>query len=85
MKTVIGVILLVLAGVLAIFQGAAMLEPSVVRIAYDPDPTLPGPPWQHHVKVLAAIALAAWAGIRFLRGGILDRLVRGRGITPAPR
>lgn len=38
-----------------------------------------------HALWFVAAALSGWAGARVLRDGYLDRLVRGRGLTPAPR
>lgn len=42
------------------------------------------PPWQFSISAVLVAALMGWLAVRLLRPGIVGRLVRGRGLTPAP-
>lgn len=85
MRTLLGLVLLTLAGVLGVLELTALVDPAGTSLANNADPFGPAPPWYVHAAwFLAVLALLVMA-LRLLNRGILGRLVRGRGFTPASR
>lgn len=83
MRTLLGLLLLTLAGGLLVLELVALADPAQTALATDGDPFAP-PPWYVHALWFAAIGATGWMAALLLRGGILGRLVRGRGLTPEP-
>jgi len=85
MRTLVGSCLLLFAFFLGMMEIAAITDPAQTALSNDADPYAPAPPWYEHAIWIVLVAVCAWAGVRLLNRGILGRLVRGRGFTPAPR
>ena len=85
MKTFVGLCLLLLAFFLGWMEVMAIVDPANVALANDSAPFAPPQPWYVHLLWIVVAVACAWAGTRLLNRGILGRLVRGRGLTPAPR
>lgn len=83
MRTLLGLILFTLAALLLVAE-LVMLDPAAAGLGNDADPYATQP-WYVHAGWFAAIGMMGWISIRLLNGGILGRLVRGRGFTPADR
>ena len=85
MRTLTGLVLLALAWLFGMMEMVALADPAGTSLANDAAPFGPAPPWYVHAgwiaAILAMVALSLW----LLNGGILGRLVRGRGLTPAER
>jgi hypothetical protein len=84
MRTFLGLIVLALAILLLSFELIALADPVGTQMANDADPFGPPPPWYVHAAWFAVIAVLGWASVRLLSPGIVGRLIRGRGLTPAP-
>lgn len=84
MRTLIGLILSVVAYGLLVFELGALADPFTARLGGLPTPLGRDPAWYQHALWLGAIVLMGWAGARLLDGGIVGRLVRGRGLVPGP-
>ena len=84
MRTFLGLILLAVAMLLLVMELAAIADPSLITMSNDADPFGPPEPWYVHAAWFGVIAITGWASARLLSGGILGRLVRGRGLTPEP-
>lgn len=85
MRTLTGLGMLGLAAIMGLLEVVALADPAGTRLANDGAPFGPPAPWYEHVLWIAVIAALAWGGVRLLNRGILGRLVRGRGLTPAER
>jgi hypothetical protein len=85
MKTLVGFCLLLLAFLLGVMEYVAIMDPAQTALANDGDPYAPPAPWYVHAAWFAVMGSMAAAGLWLLNRGILGRLVRGRGLTPAPR
>lgn len=85
MKTFVGFCLLLFAFFLGWMEFVAIVDPASTALANDADPYAPPQPWYVHAVWIAISIACAWAGTWLLNRGILGRLVRGRGLTPAPR
>jgi hypothetical protein len=85
MRTFVGLIMLGIALMLLAGEIAALADPVGTGLSNDAVPYGPTAPWYVHAGWFAVIALMGWASIRLLSRGILGRLVRGRGLTPAAR
>lgn len=84
MRTLIGLSLSVAAYMLLVFELSALADPFTARIGDVPGPLGREPAWWEHALWIGTLLLMGWAGARLLSGGILGRLVRGRGMTPEP-
>ena len=84
MRTFLGLILLAFTLLLLVSEIVALSDPAAITMTSDGDAFGPPEPWTAHARWFAIIALTGWASVRLLGGGILGRLVRGRGLTPAP-
>lgn len=84
MRTFFGLILLALAILLLSVEMIALADPVGTQMADDANPFGPPPPWYVHAAWFGVIAILGWASARLLSPGIVGRLVRGRGLTPAP-
>ncbi|HEX6041058.1 hypothetical protein [Longimicrobium sp.] len=85
MRTLTGLLLLMLAMLLGLVEAIALADPVGTRMANDAAPFGPAEPWYVHAAWIAVICLMTGVAARLLDGGIVGRLVRGRGLTPAPR
>ena len=83
MRTLIGLVFAVAACVMLTMELALLADPAGFWNAFNTFPFAPAP-WQAHAGVFAAAAILGWMATRLLSGGILGRLVRGRGLTPEP-
>jgi hypothetical protein len=86
MRTLTGLILLALAVSLLVAELFALVDPTLGLELDAPASTFVATaPWYVHAAWFAAAAALGWAAARLLNRGILGRLVRGRGFTPAER
>jgi hypothetical protein len=85
MRTFVGLILLGITLTLLVSELVALADPVGTGLSNDADPYGPPAPWYVHAGWFIVIALMGWVSMRLLNGGILGRLVRGRGFTPAER
>jgi hypothetical protein len=85
MRTLLGVVLFTVAGALCLLELAALADPAGTALANDASPFGPAPAWYVHAAWLVVVVALFIAAIRLLNRGILGRLVRGRGFTPAAR
>ncbi|HYW13985.1 MAG TPA: hypothetical protein VE871_18620 [Longimicrobium sp.] len=83
MRTLLGLVLFGLAFTLGLLVIMGLADPAGASMANDADPFGPVPPWYVPAAWLALALALLIAAIRLLNGGILGRLVRGRGLTPA--
>lgn len=85
MRTFFGLILLVLAVLALSSELMYLADPTMgLRLANPADVFIASPPWYVHPAPWALIVAATLAASWLLNGGILGRLVRGRGLTPEP-
>jgi hypothetical protein len=84
MRTLIGLILLAFAGLLGMMEMVALTDPATTAMASEVAPFGPAAPWYVHAGWIAAILAMLTLSVWLLNGGILGRLVRGRGLTPEP-
>jgi hypothetical protein len=84
MRTFFGLVLLAFATLLLSLELMALADPAGTQLANDADPFGAPPPWYVHAAQWALIVAATLASSWLLNGGILGRLVRGRGLTPEP-
>ncbi len=77
--------MLALAVLLGLMEFVALTDPAGTGLANDAAPNGPAAPWYEHVGWTVVAGALAWGGVRLLNRGIVGRLVRGRGFTPAPR
>jgi hypothetical protein len=85
MRTLSGICLLLFAFLLGVMEMAALADPAPTALAHDAEALAPAAPWYAHAMWIATMAVCAWFGARLVNRGILGRLVRGRGFTPAAR
>jgi hypothetical protein len=86
MRTLTGLILLSLATALLVAELFALADPTYGLELADPASTFVAiSPWYVHAGWLAVAAALGWGSARLLDRGIVGRLVRGRGLTPAER
>ena len=84
MRTLVGSLMLALAVLLGLMELATLPGPAAATsLASNGVPLAPAAPWYEHLGWTALALALAWGGVRLLNGGILGRLVRGRGFTPA--
>lgn len=84
MRTLTGLILSVAAYMLIVFELQALADPFTARLGGTPGPLPADPAWYQHALWLTVLLVMGCAGAWLLNGGILGRLVRGRGLSPAP-
>ena len=82
MRTFLGLCLAALAGVLLTLELLLLADAAAVR-AGTVFPFAPQP-WYVGAVPLLGVAVLGWMAARLLSGGIVGRLVRGRGLTPEP-
>lgn len=85
MRTATGLLLLTLALMLGMLELMALADPALARLEDDGNPFGPPEPWYVHAGWIAGVCLMLAASAWLLSGGIVGRLVWGRGLTPAPR
>ncbi|HEU0301630.1 MAG TPA: hypothetical protein VFR37_19400 [Longimicrobium sp.] len=79
MRTFAGLVILGIALLLLVVEITAIRDPAGYAPHGIPEP------WFMYAGRLAVVALMGWISLRLLNRGILGRLVRGRGFTPAAR
>jgi hypothetical protein len=84
MRTFVGLIIAVSAYLLLSSTLGWVSDPAGMAERTGVYPFAP-PPWQLSVGEILAAALMGWMAVRLLRAGVVGRLVRGRGLTPADR
>jgi hypothetical protein len=85
MRTFFGLILLALAILLLIVELMTLADPMAgLRMSGPADIFVATAPWYVHAGWFVVIGITGWASARLLSGGIVGRLVRGRGLTPEP-
>lgn len=84
MRTALGLAVLALAILLTLAEMETMAHPAATVLSRDGLPVGPGEPGHVHALWAIVIVLLLFASVRLLSDGILGRLVRGRGLTPAP-
>ncbi|HEX5872064.1 MAG TPA: hypothetical protein VFY65_16660 [Longimicrobium sp.] len=84
MRTLLGLIIAVSAYLLLSYTLGWVSDPAGMAERTGVYP-FAAPPWQMSAGVLLVAALMGWIAVRLLRAGIVGRLVRGRGFTPAAR
>jgi hypothetical protein len=85
MRTFFGLILLVLAVLMLTSELMYLADPTMgLPLSNAADVFIASPPWYVHAGRWMLIVAATLASSWLLNGGILGRLVRGRGLTPEP-
>ena len=82
MRTALGLIFFLGALVLLVAELIVLGDPGAFTV---PASRAAPAPWYVHAAWFLAIGAMGWMAARLLRHGILGRLVRGRGFTPAAR
>lgn len=86
MRTLFGLVLLALAAALLVAELFALVDPTHgLKLTVPASTFIASSPWYVHAGWFAVAAALGWISARLLNGGILGRLVRGRGFTPAER
>jgi hypothetical protein len=86
MRTLSGLLLLALAIALLVSELVALVDPALgLEIPASAAIYIQSSPWYVHAVWFAVAAALGWTSMRLLNRGILGRLVRGRGFTPAER
>lgn len=86
MRTLTGLTLLALATALLVAELFALVDPTHgLELTVPASTFIAASPWYVHAGWFAVAAALGWASARLLNRGILGRLVRGRGFTPAER
>ncbi len=84
MRTLLGLILSVTAYMLIVFELQALADPYTARLGGTPGPLPADPAWYQHALWLIVLVAMGCAGAWLLNGGIVGRMVRGRGLSPEP-
>jgi hypothetical protein len=83
MRTLLGIALLTAAFWSLVLGLLVLSYPPPPEVPYDPFGYYA--PWYVRAAWITATGGMAWTGGRLLNRGMLGRLVRGRGLTPADR
>ncbi|HST58850.1 MAG TPA: hypothetical protein VLK84_09185 [Longimicrobium sp.] len=83
MRTLLGLIIAVSAYLLLSSTLGWVSDPAAMSDRTGVFPFAP-PPWQWSAGEILVAALLGWLAVRLLNGGIVGRMVRGRGLSPEP-
>lgn len=81
MRTALGLIFFLGALVLLVAELIVLGDPGAFTV---PASRAAPAPWYVHTVWFLVIGALGWMAARLLNGGIVGRLVRGRGLTPEP-